>query len=146
MKALLLSLCISLGVAPATWLTDFSQAKNEAAQAKKAILLNFSGSDWCGPCIMMKKQVFESEPFQAYANDHLVLVRADFPRQKKNQLTPAQTQHNESLAERFNPEGKFPFTVLITPEGTVLKKWDGYAKQSPAEFIADLDAVTHANH
>ncbi len=146
MKLLFISFLVAFGLAPVAWLTDFTQARTEAAQAHKPILLNFSGSDWCGPCIMMKKQVFESESFQAYAGDHLVLVRADFPRQKKNQLTPALTKHNETLAERYNPDGKFPFTVLLTAEGTVLKKWDGYAKQSPAEFIADLDAVTHAGH
>ena len=145
MKTVLLLCFVSLSIAPDAWLTDFAQARTEASQTNKPILLNFSGSDWCGPCIMMKKQVFESEPFQAYATAHLVLVRADFPRQKKNQLTPAQTKHNEALAERFNPDGKFPFTVLLTADGTVLKQWDGYAKQSPDMFIADLDALTHAS-
>ena len=145
MKALLTVLLLLANAAPATWLTDFAQARTEATQANKPILLNFAGSDWCGPCIMMRKQVFDSDPFQTYANDHLVLVRADFPRQKRNQLSPDQTKHNENLAERFNPEGKFPFTVLLSADGRVLKKWDGYAKQLPAEFIADVDAAIHAS-
>ncbi len=146
MKLLITLLIATVVTAPATWLTDFESARTTAAKDQKAILLNFSGSDWCGPCIMMKKQVFESEPFQAYATDHLVLVRADFPRQKKNQLDKAQTERNEALAERFNPEGKFPFTVLLTAEGKVLKKWDGYAKQSPDQFIADVEAAAHGSH
>lgn len=145
MKLLITLLLLSLPTSTAPWLTDFDQARTAATQANKPILLNFSGSDWCGPCIMMKKQVFESTAFQAYADEHLILVRADFPRQKKNQLSPAQTKQNETLAEQFNPEGKFPFTVLLSPSGTVLKRWDGYAKQTPAEFIAEVDAITHAN-
>ena len=108
------------------WGGDFDKAKTEAAQNHKYILLNFCGSDWCGPCIKLKKDIFESTEFGQYANDHLVLVRADFPRLKKNQLDTRQTAHNEALAEKYNNQGKFPLTVLIAPDGKVIKEWEGY--------------------
>jgi peroxiredoxin len=56
------------------------------------------------------------------------LVRADFPRMKKNQLSKEQTAYNEKLAEKYNPKGKFPLTVLINPDGKVITEWDGYPK------------------
>ena len=131
---------IVLGVAFATpeWLVNFDIARDAAVAQNKFILLNFSGSDWCGPCIKMKKEVFESEAFLSLAEEHLILVRADFPRSKKNQLSNDQTKHNEALAEKYNPEGKFPFTVLLDSKGKVLKKWDGYIFSSQDSFIADL--------
>ena len=124
------------------WFLNYEIAHNAAVQQNKYILLNFSGSDWCGPCIKMKKEVFESESFLSLAEKHLVLLRADFPRAKKNQLSKEQTKHNETLAEKYNPEGKFPFTVLLDSNGNVLKKWDGYVFSSQDKFIADLqDAI-----
>src|SRR5438309_1122403 len=100
-------------ISSAEWLTDFSKAKKEASESKKIILLNFSGSDWCGPCIRLKKEIFDSEAFKSYAADHLVLLNADFPRLKKNQLSKEQTKQNEELADKYNNSGKFPFTVLM---------------------------------
>ena len=108
------------------WTTDFSRAITEASAKNKYILLNFSGSDWCGPCMKLKKEVLDSEDFLKYADTKLILVRADFPRSKKNRLSPELTKHNENLAEKYNKEGKFPLTVLIDGEGKVVKSWDGY--------------------
>ena len=86
----------------------------------------------------MKKEVFESEAFLSLAEENLVLVRADFPRQKKNQLPKEQVKHNEGLAEKYNPEGKFPFTLLLNSDGRILKQWDGYTFASQDKFIGDL--------
>lgn len=68
------------------WLSNMDEAKTRAMQSHKYILLNFSGSDWCVPCIQMHKEVFESEVFENYAKDNLVLVNADFPPPKKERL------------------------------------------------------------
>src|SRR5262245_26875706 len=100
---------LTVVIASPEWMVNFDNAKTTAARDHKYILLNFSGSDWCGPCIKMKKEVFENDLFLSIAEDQLVLVRADFPRTKKNQLSKEQTQHNERLAELYNPDGKFPF-------------------------------------
>ena len=128
MKFLILSLLVYASVVAPGWQLNFDQAKVEAAQSHKLILLNFSGSDWCGPCIQLKKDVFESAEFQQFAADNLVLVRADFPRHSKNQLDSRQTAHNEALAETYNKQGKFPFTVLLDASGRVLQTWEGYPK------------------
>src|ERR1700754_3454643 len=112
MKLLAIYLLFALS-SPVSWLGDFSQAKTEAIQKHQLILINFSGSDWCGPCIRLRKEILESDAFVNYASDHLVLVRADFPRQKKNQLSKEQTKLNEALADKYNADGKFPYTLLV---------------------------------
>ena len=132
------ALAISLFLTTPVWLTDFDAARNTAAQQHKFVVLNFSGSDWCAPCIKMEQEVFESEEFRAMAEKQLVLVRADFPRLKKNKLSEEQTKHNEALAERYNPTGKFPLTVLLDADGKILKEWEGYAFGSHAKFVVDL--------
>ncbi len=133
-------LAMSLTTGP-DWQLNFDKAKTEAKAGHKFILLNFSGSDWCGPCIKLKKVVFESDAFLQYAEKQLVLVRADFPRSAKNQLSAAQTSHNESLAERYNPEGSFPFTVLLDADGRVLKSWKGFPADLTAQtLMQEIDA------
>ncbi len=117
------SFLLLLSLGSPTWLTNFQKGKTEAIASNKLIVLNFSGSDWCGPCIRLKKEVFESEAFENYAAEKLVLVNADFPRYKKNQLSKEQAEENEALAEKYNPAGRFPFTVLLDPNGKVLKRW-----------------------
>jgi thioredoxin-related protein len=139
---ILLSLLFVLTLAnttPNEWGKNFEQAKTEATQNNKRILINFSGSDWCIPCIKMKKDVFETTKFMEYAQQHLILVRADFPRLKKNQLDKAQVKINEALADRYNAEGEFPMTVLTDATGKVLKTWHGYAGMSPEKFIAEVE-------
>ncbi len=134
MKILLLKLWI-LWFLPGTWGDNLEIAKDDAQKNHKLIILYFSGSDWCGPCIKLKQEVLESETFQEFAKDHLSLVRADFPRMKKNQLSKLQTEYNEKLAEKYNPSGKFPLTVLLSPEGKILKEWDGYPKSMNTEVL-----------
>jgi thioredoxin-related protein len=125
-----------------TWLGDFNEAKTEAAKSHKLILVAFSGSDWCGPCIRERKEILESDVFENFAPGHLVLVRADFPRQKKNQLSAEQTRLNEALADKYNPEGKFPYTLLIDENGKVVKDWDGYPDESPEQFVNQIATYT----
>lgn len=125
-----------------TWLGDFNQATIEASRSHKLILINFSGSDWCGPCIRLRKEILESETFENYAADHLVLVRADFPRQKKNQLPKDQVKRNEALADKYNADGKFPYTVLVDEHGKVLKTWDGYPDISPEKFVGQISVFS----
>ena len=121
------------------WLTDFEAAKTAAAKEDKYILLNFSGSDWCAPCIKMKTEVFGNESFLSLAQDRLILVRADFPRSNKNQLMKEQVKHNEALAEKYNPSGKFPYTLLLDKNGRILQEWDGYVFGSQERFLAELN-------
>ena len=124
------------------WGQNLETAKADAKENHKLVLLYFSGSDWCGPCIKLKQEVLETAEFQLFSKKHLNLVRADFPRMKKNQLSKEQTQYNEKLAEKYNPKGKFPLTVLINPEGKVLQEWDGYPKNMNTDFLK-LEILGH---
>lgn len=146
MKFLLTLLLASSLSAPAPWLSNLDQAKSEASKTHKDILLNFSGSDWCGPCIRMHKEIFDSEVFEKYAGENLVLVNADFPRLKKNQLSKEQARQNDALADKYNPGGKFPYTVLLNEEGKVLKSWEGLPNETPEKFTDDVKSVVHATH
>ena len=119
------------------WDNDFSVAQQNAKQQHRLILLNFSGSDWCGPCIKLKKDVFESSEFTTFAENNLELIRADFPRLKKNQLAKDQQAKNDALAEKYNSSGKFPLTVLLNDQGKVLKEWEGY-QPSLSKFLAEI--------
>ncbi|MFT5885019.1 MAG: thioredoxin-related protein [Arcticibacterium sp.] len=134
-----LFICTSLFFSDSEWSNDIKQAKEVAASQNKLILLNFSGSDWCAPCIMLKRQVFASSEFEAFSSERLVLLRADFPRLKKNKLSKAELLKNEALAEMYNPDGNFPFTVLLDAKGQVLKSWDGYNGKKE-EVLADIIA------
>jgi len=127
-----------------TWSGDFNSAVTEASKENKLIIINFSGSDWCGPCIRLRQEILESATFENYAKDHLVLVRADFPRQKKNQLDAAQVKRNEALADKYNPDGNFPLTLVVDKNGKVLKKWDGFPNESPENFVNEITPITGA--
>src|SRR5665213_1070277 len=118
-----------------TWLTDINKAKQEAATNDKLILLNFSGSDWCGPCMRTRKEIFDTDVFIKYASENLVLVNADFPRLKKNKLDDELAKSNEALADIYNKDGEFPLTLLLDAKGKVLKSWIGFPKESPIEFV-----------
>ncbi|MEI6948545.1 thioredoxin family protein [Paraflavisolibacter sp. H34] len=143
--ALLLYPAFSL-LSTTPWLTDFNLAKTEAAKSHKAILINFSGSDWCGPCIRMHEEIFESGAFEQEASADLVLVNADFPRLKKHQLPKEQVKCNEALADQYNPKGIFPLTVLVDQNGKVLKQWEGYPEETPRQFADEINTLLHSGH
>jgi len=140
MKLLFIAL-LGLFTIPASWMGNFTEAQKQAKATHKQILINFSGSDWCGPCIRLRKEILESESFEQYATANLLLVRADFPRQKKNQLPKEQIKLNESLAELYNKDGKFPYTVLVDENGKVLKSWDGFPDETPQAFVSEIDKL-----
>lgn len=145
MKKLLLLSIIALVLSSFTdWQQSFETARQIARKEHRLILLNFSGSDWCGPCIRMRKEIFESEAFISTADSLLVLVNADFPRNKKNQLSKSLQQQNDQLAEKYNPEGKFPFTLLIDENGKTVQSWEGLPRQSAKQFSDDIKAIVNA--
>jgi thioredoxin-related protein len=134
----LLSLPCSLGAQ--NWIKSWDEARQTAQNKHKNILLNFSGSDWCIPCMKMHKRVFGSSEFVSYADQNLILYNADFPRSSKNRLTKELAAQNDHLADQYNKEGHFPFTVLLTPDGKILKQWNGLYTKSIQEFIAEIRA------
>jgi len=138
MKLAIVFLLLAL---PIQWEPNFETAQTKAKEKHQLLLLNFSGSDWCGPCIMLRKEYLESEVFTAMANDNLVLVNADFPRKKKNIPAPEVVKRNEALAEKYNKEGNFPFTLLMDADGKVLKTWVGKPNTSPEVWTAQIKAI-----
>lgn len=126
-----------------SWILDFKEAVAKAKESHKYIIVNFSGSDWCGPCIRMHKEIFEKEAFENYADKNLVLVRADFPRLKKNQLSKEQLKKNNDLAVKYNPDGDFPLTVLVDAQGKVIKEWKGFPGCSSQEFVKQIEDAIH---
>jgi thioredoxin-related protein len=120
------------------WHNNLEEAKNIAQKEHKYILLNFSGSDWCGPCIRMRKEFFESGVFKEMADSELVLVNADFPRNKKNQLPPAQQKINDEMADKYNSQGKFPYTLLLDPNGKILQAWEGLPEEPVESFTVEV--------
>ena len=128
-----------------TWETNFEKAKATATKEHKYILLNFSGSDWCGPCIRMHKEVFDNDAFQQFATQKLVMMNADFPRQKKNQLAKDLQKQNDQLADKYNSKGSFPMTALLDANGNILRSWEGLPKESPDAFLNELKDLTQSN-
>lgn len=141
MKNLLIASTIFLSLLFPKWEVNFEQAKKTAKEKNELILLNFSGSDWCGPCIRMHQEIFGDATFLKMAEQNLVLVNADFPRNKKNQLPTAIKKQNEALADKYNPSGKFPFTVLITADGKIVKTWDGLPDENAAQFTSTVKQI-----
>ena len=123
------------------WYNDLQEARRIAQQEHKHILLNFSGSDWCGPCIQLRKEIFDDEIFTKMADTTLVLVNADFPRLKKDQLPAERQKMNDELADQYNPKGLFPLTLLLNAEGKVFKKWEGNPGVKPEEFSRQIRTI-----
>ncbi len=123
------------------WQNNFESAKQQAKEEHKLILLNFSGSDWCGPCIMLRKEIFDDASFKSFADTSLVLLNADFPRQKKNQLPKQQQQLNAQLADQYNKTGIFPMTLLLSAEGKIIRTWESKPKENVSQFIQTIKTI-----
>ncbi len=102
------------------WKNNIEEAKIEAKASNKNILLVFSGSDWCAPCIKLDRTIFQTDVFKAEAQQKWILVKADFPKKKGNLLSPELTESNKKLAEKYNKEGYFPLVVLLDPTGKTI--------------------------
>jgi thioredoxin-related protein len=123
--------------ASAEWLTDYKQAQEEAKARNKLVLLNFTGSDWCGWCIKLDREVFSTPEFKDYASKNLVLLEADFPHGKPQPATVR--KQNEELAMRYQVIG-FPTILVLNGDGKVVGEL-GYTPGGPSAFIAELEKL-----
>lgn len=139
-RAALLSLfCTGIAFAGGEgWTTDYEAAKKEAAGAKKSLLIDFTGSDWCGWCIKLNDEVFKHDTFKNGVKDKFVLVELDYPQDKSGQSEAVQKQ-NEELAKKYVIEG-FP-TILLTDEEGRPFAATGYEPGGPAEYVKHLDGL-----
>jgi len=129
----------AFGLSAQNWETDIEIAQSQAVKQNRPIVLVFQGSDWCAPCIKLEKEIWSTEEFQSYANEHFVMLKADFPKRSKNALDPKQQEHNNKLAQKFNQQGYFPLVVVLDKNGKLLGK-TGYKKTTPENFIATLES------
>jgi thioredoxin-related protein len=121
------------------WQTDFNTAKELASAQNKPLILVFQGSDWCAPCIKLDREIWSSDAFKNYAQEHYVMLLADFPRRKKNALPEEQAAANAKLAETYNTIGAFPFVVVLDSNGKVLGQ-TAYKKVTPEVYIKELNS------
>jgi thioredoxin-related protein len=126
-----------VAAAKAGWLTSLEQAQKEAQAKNRLLLMDFTGSDWCGWCIMLDKEVFSKPEFKEYATKNLVLLELDFPRSKK--MPPEVTAQNEKLAMKYGIQG-FPTVVVFDSSGKPLGAL-GYQAGGPQAFIAQLEKL-----
>jgi len=135
LRSFLFLAAISLTLLPAFaggWGDNYQQALSTAAKENKKVLLDFTGSDWCGWCIKLKKETFDQPQFKDFADKNLVLVEVDFPQGKS--LSPEVKKQNDSLQEQFHVEG-FPMIVLLNAQGKILKQNSGYLPGGPKAMI-----------
>ena len=125
-------------LAEAQWTTDLPAAQAQAKKDKKLVLVNFTGSDWCGWCKKLQAEVFTTKEFGAYAKDKLVLVEIDFPNQKKQSAELKKA--NEALQAKYQASG-FPTIVALNGDGKEVWRQVGYMAGGPKGWIAKLDSV-----
>jgi len=119
------------------WFTSYELAQKEALSKNRLLLMDFTGSDWCGWCIMLDKEVFSKPEFKEYASKNLVLLELDFPRSKK--MPPETAKQNERLAVKYGIQG-FPTVVVFDSNGKPLGAL-GYQAGGPQAFIAELEKL-----
>jgi len=120
------------------WQTDYKKAQEEAKTNKKLLLVDFTGSDWCGYCIRLDREILSKSQFKDYASKNLVLLEVDFPRAKQQSRTLK--EQNQRLAEEYQIEG-FPTIVVLNGDGRKVWRYDGYFADGPDAFIAALEKL-----
>ena len=140
-----ISLLIAIGLtlisitasAESSWVTDYKKAQEDAKAGKKLMLLEFTGSDWCGWCMKLDKEVFSTPEFQNYASRNLILVKVDFPRRRPQ--TEALKKQNEQLAQKYGIQG-FPTIIVLNGQGEKVGEL-GYMEGGPSPFLAKLETL-----
>jgi len=117
------------------WFIDAKVAQEKAKRENKYVLLDFTGSDWCGWCMRLKSEVFDRPEFAEFARTKLVLVEVDFPRRKE--ISDAQKQANTQLASTYHITG-YPTLIVLNQDGKAVGQL-GYVSGGPAAFIEKLE-------
>lgn len=134
MMVVLLGLTLHMASARAEWTEDYAAAAKTAADGNKYMLLNFTGSDWCGWCIRLDKEVFSQPAFKEYANEQFVLVKLDFPRDRA--LSEDVVQQNRELQAKYGVRG-YPTIIVLSPSGELAGQ-TGYRPGGPEAYVEHL--------
>ena len=119
------------------WETDFKKASSAASASGKYIMLDFSGSDWCGWCIKLEKEVFSQDAFKDFTEKNLVCVLVDFPR--RIEQTREQKQQNWNLATKYGIKG-YPTIIILSPDGEPVGK-TGYLQGGSRKYVQHLNEI-----
>ena len=120
------------------WLTDIDAAKKSASESKKDLLIDFTGSDWCGWCIKLNDEVFKHDAFKTGVKDSFVLVEIDFPREK-GKLPEDVRKRNTELGEKYAVQG-YPTILLCDAEGKPYAA-TGYEEGGPEKYVSHLNEL-----
>lgn len=131
-------LILPTGAARVEWLTDFKTAQQRALAENKPLLIDFTGSDWCPPCMILDRQVFSQPEFADYAAQNLILLKVDFPRRKP--LSVEDQAENDALARRFAIRG-FPTILAMGADGKLKGQVPTSLFNGPGGFIASLEQI-----
>ncbi len=121
--------CMAPCLAAEGWLTDMDAARKEAAERKKNLMIEFTGSDWCPPCMQLRANVFSKPDFQKEAQKNFVLLELDYPRRKKQSAEVKAA--NRKLAEQYGVTS-FPTIVFADASG---KPFGGFVGGRPREDV-----------
>lgn len=136
------AVCISSSLAGGEgWTSDFEAAKKQAVEENKNLLIDFTGSDWCGWCIRLKEEVFDKDEFNKGIADKFVLVEIDFP-QDDSKLSEETKAQNEKLGEAYAVQG-YP-TIMLTDATGKPYAQTGYQEGGPEAYVEHLDELTGA--
>jgi len=125
-----------VNAAESTWLTDLPKAQAQAKAENKIVLMDFTGSDWCGWCIKFRKEVLNTPEFQAYAAKNVVLVELDYPNKKVQSADLKKA--NAALKTQYDIHG-FPTLLVLNQNGKEIGRQVGFSQGGPAAFIAKLE-------
>lgn len=148
MKKLFLALVLLIGITSSAQIErvkNLTEAKTLASQEQKDIMIVFSGSDWCVPCMRLDKEILSQPGFENYASKKIVLIKADFPSRTKNKklISKEQQAYNAKLFEKYNPKGIFPFVVILNNKGEEIAE-TGYKKMSPSGYASYIDNLINS--
>lgn len=116
------------------WNGNLEKAVEQAKKENKAVLVNFTGSDWCIWCKRLSAEVFQQKEFEEYAKKSLVLVMLDFP--KDIEQTQETKEYNNKLAQKYGIQG-FPTILLIDGQGKLVAQ-TGYQPGGAAKYVEHL--------
>jgi len=118
------------------WQTNLEEAVAQAKKEDKAVLVNFTGSDWCKWCMKLNDEVFSQDEFENYAEKNLVLVRLDFPRSIPQ--SPETKLYNNTLAQRYGIQG-FPTILVFDNQGQLVAK-TGYQPGGASNYVNHIQS------
>ncbi|MCF6212843.1 MAG: thioredoxin family protein [Flavobacteriaceae bacterium] len=127
-------------IAQVSYAKDLNEAKTLASKEGKTIMIVFSGSDWCVPCMRLEKEILSQPAFENFEAKKIVLLKADFPSRNKNKKLISQKQQasNAKLFEKYNQKGIFPLVVLLNSEGKIIAE-TSYKKMSSGDYASYID-------